>query len=148
MSREELIALVGVQAELIAGQETRIASLVGEVTELVAANEELTGKLAKLEHLLSRNSGNSSSPPSKDDSPGKTPPKKTKRRRGEGPVRPRGKQPGAAGSQLEWTDNPDECKDQFPQGSCECGAHTWPRRRTLGWSTATSSMRSPWCRRQ
>ena len=35
------------------------------------ANEALAAKLARLEHLLSRNSGNSSSPPSRDDDPGK-----------------------------------------------------------------------------
>jgi hypothetical protein len=52
MSREELIALVGEQAARI---------------------EVLEAKLARLEHLLSRNSGNSSMPPSKDDDPGRTP---------------------------------------------------------------------------
>jgi len=52
------------------------------------ANEALTGKLARLEHLLSRNSGNSSSPPSRDDDPGKTPVEKKHDR--VGPARPRG----------------------------------------------------------
>ena len=63
MSREELIALVGEQAARIA---------------------ELEGRLARLEHLLSRNSANSSMPPSRDDDPGKTPPVKPKRRAGSG----------------------------------------------------------------
>ncbi|MPZ70866.1 MAG: transposase [Actinobacteria bacterium] len=38
-----------------------------QISELVEANEALAGKLARLEHLLSRNSGNSSNPPSRDD---------------------------------------------------------------------------------
>jgi transposase len=78
------------------------------------------GKLARLEHLLSRNSGNSSSPPSKDDEPGKTAPPEKKRRRG-GPARSKGKQPGAPGANLAWTDTPDERTDRFPEGTCECG---------------------------
>src|SRR3989442_14582172 len=60
MSREELLALAGEQAK--------------QITALTAMNEQLATKLAKLEHLLSRNSGNSSMPPSTDDEPGKTPP--------------------------------------------------------------------------
>lgn len=120
MSRDELIALVTRQAEQIASQDTRIARMVGQVAELMEANEALAAKLSKLEHLLSRNSGNSSNPSSKDDGPGKTPPKK--KPRPEGPVRPRGGQRGAAGASLEWTNDPDEKKDQFPEGACECGA--------------------------
>jgi hypothetical protein len=119
LSRGELIVLVGVQAEriaeLVAGNESRDV----RIGELVAANEVLTGRVAKLEHLLSRNSGNSSSPPSKDDEPGRTPPK-AKRRRG-GLERSAGKQKGAPGSHLAWSDSPDEQVDRFPQGRCECG---------------------------
>ena len=106
LSRAELIALVRFQ-------EVRIA-------ELTAANEVLAGRVAKLEHLLSRNSGNSSSPPSKDDEPGKTPPK-ARRRRGGGLERSAGKQKGAPGSHLPWSDTPDDQVDRFPQGRCECG---------------------------
>lgn len=64
LSREELIALVGDHAARIAVQDKLIA-------ELAAANEDLAARLARLEHLLSRNSTNSSMPPSKDDDPGK-----------------------------------------------------------------------------
>jgi hypothetical protein len=84
------------------------------------ANEVLAGQLARLEYLLSRNSKNSSSPPSKDDDPRKTPPPVSKRR-GSGLTRSKGKQPGAAGSNLAWRDTPDERTDRFPQGRCECG---------------------------
>ncbi len=113
MSREELVALVWFQAGQITTQATQIS-------ELVQANEALAGKLARLEHLLSRNSGNSSSPPSRDEDPGKTAPAEKKPRRG-GPARSRGKQPGAAGSHLGWTEAPDERQDRFPQGRCDCG---------------------------
>jgi transposase len=113
MSRDELIALVGRQA----GQITVMA---GQIADLSEANEVLAAKLARLEHLLSRNSKNSSSPPSRDDDPGRTPPEDN-RRRGGGPTRSKGKQPGAPGANLAWTDTPDEYRDRFPQGRCECG---------------------------
>jgi hypothetical protein len=60
MSREQLLACVGEQAKQIAA--------------LTAVNEELTTRLARVEHLLSRNSANSSMPPSRDDDPGRTAP--------------------------------------------------------------------------
>jgi transposase len=113
MSRDELIRLV-------AQRDAQIAAMAGQLSELMEANEVLAGKLAWLEHWLSRNSKNSSSPPSKDDDRGKTPPSASKRR-GSGPTRSKGKQPGAAGSNLVWRDTPDERTDRFPQGRCECG---------------------------
>jgi transposase len=106
MSHDELIVVVERQA--------------AQIAQLVEANEALSGKLARLEHLLSRNSGNSSNPPSKDDDPGKPPPPDTQRGRG-GPKRARGKQPGAAGTHLGWTDDPDKRRDLFPEGHCGCG---------------------------
>jgi hypothetical protein len=36
-------------------------------------------------------------------------------------VRWRGKQPGAPGANLAWTQVPDEHTDRFPEGRCECG---------------------------
>jgi transposase len=105
MSREQLLTLVGEQA-------TQIAALR-------AMNTELATRLARVEHLLSRNSGNSSMPPSMDGDPGRTPPA-VKKRRG-GPKRPKGKQPGAPGANLAWLDKPDDQQDRFPQGLCECG---------------------------
>ena len=106
MSRDELIVVVTRQA--------------GQIAQLVEANEALSGKLARLEHLLSRNSGNSSNPPSRDDDPGKPAPPQKRRGRG-GPKRKRGKQPGTPGTHLAWTDDPDEQQDRFPQGRCDCG---------------------------
>lgn len=112
MSRDELIALAR-------RQDGQITTLSTQVADLVEANEQLAAKLAKLEHLLSRNSGNSSMPPSKDDDPGKTPP--TARKPRGGPKRPKGKQPGAPGANLAWVDRPDDQQDRFPQGHCGCG---------------------------
>jgi transposase len=113
MSRDELIVVVRRQAGQITAQ-------AGQISELVEANEALTGRLARLEHLLSRNSGNSSNPPSKDDDPGKPAPLDKQRGRG-GPKRPRGKQRGAPGSHLAWTDDPEVRRDRFPEGRCDCG---------------------------
>src|SRR5664279_5173544 len=67
MSREELIALV-------AERDAQIATLSTQVADLARANERLAAKLARLEHLLSRNSQNSSLPPSRDDDLGRTSP--------------------------------------------------------------------------
>lgn len=127
MSRDELIVLVrrqavqlAVQAEQVSAQDRQIAEMAGRVAELTEANEVLAGKLVKLEHLLSRNSGNSSSPPSRDDDPGRTAPPEKKKRSGAS-ARPRGKQPGAAGAHLSWTESPDDHQDRFPQGRCDCG---------------------------
>ena len=114
MSRDELIVVVRRQA----GQ---ITAMAGQLSALMETNEALTGKLARLEHLLSRNSGNSSSPPSKDDDPGKPAPPENNRRDKGRPKRARGKQPGASGTHLAWTDNPDDRLDRFPQGRCDCG---------------------------
>src|SRR5690349_20494891 len=112
MSRDELIVVVRRQAGQITAQAVQIS-------ELMEANEALMGRLARLEHLLSRNSGNSSNPPSRDDDPGKPAPP-DKQRRG-GPKRSRGKQRGAPGSHLAWTDDPEVRRDRFPEGRCDCG---------------------------
>jgi len=127
MSRDELIVLVGEQAEQLAARDARIAAqdaqitaMAGQISELLEANKALGDRLAKLEHLLSRNSGNSSSSPSKDDDPGRTPPVE-KVTRGGKLKRKKGKQPGAPGVNLAWTDAPGDHKDRFPEGMCECG---------------------------
>ncbi|MDN5796974.1 MAG: DUF6444 domain-containing protein [Intrasporangium sp.] len=114
LSRDELIALVRKQAGKIGALTAQVADLVTANEALVRANEALADRLARVEHLLSRNSGNSSMPPSGDDGPGKTPPKK----KTGGPGRSRGKQPGARGTHLAWSDEPDERQNRFPQGRC------------------------------
>ena len=113
LSRDELIVVARRQAGQITAQ-------AGQISELMEANEALAARLAKLEHLLSRNSGNSSSPPSRDDDSGKpAPPDKARGR--SGPKRARGKQPGAPGTHLAWTDDPTRRRDRFPEGRCDCG---------------------------
>ena len=115
MSRDELIVVVRRQAGQLAVQDRQINEMAGQLAQLMEANEALAGKLARLEHLLSRNSGNSSNPPSRDDDPGKPAPPDKQRDRG-GPKRPRGKQRGAPGSHLAWTDDPDRRRARFPEG--------------------------------
>lgn len=104
-TREDLLALLTSQASLIQTQSRTIV--------------ELRARVAELERRLGLNSGNSSMPPSMDDLPGRTPP-------AEKPAPPakrkRGKQPGAMGMNLPWSDNPDERRDHFPAGPCGCGA--------------------------
>lgn len=113
MSREELIALT---RALMAEN----AALRAEVAELRAENAELRERVAKLERLVSRNSGNSGMPPSVDDLPGRKQPKD--RKTGGGRRRP-GKQPGAEGKALAWSDEvaDGDIIEHFPQGPCGCG---------------------------
>ncbi|MFC0866396.1 IS66 family transposase [Sphaerimonospora cavernae] len=121
LSRDELIALVGEQTATIAALEARDARRATQIAELMETVERLEAQLAKALHLLSRNSQNSSMPPSRDDDVGKTPPDKAGKQAGGKAKRSRGKQPGAAGTHLAWRDKPDAREDRFPQGACACG---------------------------
>lgn len=89
-----------------------------QIAELKAGNGELEERVARLERLISRNSGNSSMPPSTDDMPGKKLPERRPRRGG---GRKPGKQPGSAGAYLAWNERPDTTADVFPEGRCSCG---------------------------
>ena len=109
----DLAVLAEVQGVLIEVLEARNS----ELTALLTGLEE---RLAKLERAASRNSGNSSMPPSADDLPGKTAPEPG-RGRGSGKKR-QGKQPGAAGAHLAWSESPDKREQLFPEGPCACGA--------------------------
>ena len=60
-------------------------------------------------------------PPSMDDQPGRTPPP-GEAAAGQAGKRNPGKQPGAPGSHLAWSENPDRTVPQFPRGACACGA--------------------------
>ena len=93
------------------------AAAIGELRADVVA---LATEVRELRRRLGRNSGNSSMAPSADDLPGRTPPA-AKPKRDKGGRRP-GKQPGAPGSHLAWSEHPDERVPHFPDGSCECGA--------------------------
>ncbi len=111
-------ALIGLQGQFIALLAAQNAALAARVAEVEAANAELAGRVERLERAASRNSGNSSMPPSLDDQPGRTPPPGTPQR---GTRKP-GKQPGAPGSHLAWSQEPDRIVPRFPRGACACGA--------------------------
>jgi transposase len=117
-ARDALIALQGQLIALLAAQNTALAA---RVDELAAANAELSARMDRLERAASRNSGNSSLPPSLDDQPGRTPPP-AGGRPSEGKGRNPGKQRGAPGSHLAWSKNPDRTVPYFPRGACACGA--------------------------
>ena len=119
-----------VRDEEIAQLREQLAARDAEVTglrEQIAAQDgelaELKDRLTRLERAVSRNSGNSSMPPSGDDTPGRKPPRKQRRaaERDAAKKRRRGKQPGAPGAAMTWT-VPDQTLDWFPAGTCECGA--------------------------
>jgi transposase len=89
---------------------------IGELkADLLALAEEVR----ELRRRLGRNSGNSSMAPSADDLPGRTTPAPKPKREG---TRKPGKQPGAPGSHLAWSQIPDQTVPHFPQGACPCGA--------------------------
>ena len=106
-------ALIRDQAQVIAAQAERIAAL-----ETVVAG--LREQLATAERTGSRNSGNSSMPPSSDDLPGRTPPRKQRRAAERAEKKKRGKQPGSPGASMTW-EVPDRTEDHFAQGACSCG---------------------------
>jgi transposase len=100
-------AVIAAQEAAINGQQAAIA--------------ELQAKVERLERLVSRNSGNSSFPPSMDGQPGRKRPARAKRRPAGG-ARAVGKQPGAPGAHLAWRADPDERVAVLPEGRCGCGA--------------------------
>jgi hypothetical protein len=104
LSRDELIAVVRGQA----------AQLADQAVEL----ERLRAELEQIKRLISRNSGNSSMPPSTDDLPGRVGKRKPAAGGRSGGSKPgRGKQPGAPGSHLPWLDEADVAVvDRRPQG--------------------------------
>ena len=107
-------ALIREQAQLIETQAERIAAL-----EAVVA--DLREQLAAAERSGSRNSGNSSMPPSSDDLPGRKPPRKQRRAAERAGKKKRGKQPGSPGASMTW-EVPDRTEDYYPEGACSCGA--------------------------
>jgi hypothetical protein len=83
-------ALIGEQAQLIAAQAEKIATLEAVVADL-REQLETAGRAG------SRNSGNSSMPPSSADLPGRKPPRKQRRAAERAEKKKRGKQPGSPG---------------------------------------------------
>jgi transposase len=106
-------ALIREQAQRIAAQAERIAALEAVVADL---REQLAAEVRS----GSRNSGNSSMPPSSDDLPGRKPPRKQRRAAERAGKKKRGKQPGSPGASMRW-EVPDRTEDHYPGGSCSCG---------------------------
>jgi len=102
-------AVIREQAERLALQDERVAALEALVADL---REQLESAL----RAGSRNSGNSSMPPSSDDQPGRRPPRRGRAAR----KRKQGKQPGSPGGSMIWG-VPDRTEENFPGGACSCG---------------------------
>ena len=108
-------ALIRDQARVISAQGEKITAL-----EVLVA--DLREQLSAAERTGSRNSGNSSMPPSSDDLPGRKPPRKQRRaaERAEAKKRKPGKQPGSPGASMS-REAPDRTEDHYPEGACSCG---------------------------
>src|SRR5690242_9436349 len=87
---------------------------IAQQDERIAAQDR---RIADLEKALSRNSGNSSMPPSSDDLPGRKKPAPRSTKGGS-----RGKRKGAPGSGLAWSADPTQTLSHYPTGSCGCGS--------------------------
>ena len=108
--RDALIREQAAQLEAQAEQITALEALVADLREQVAAAER----------ARSRNSGNSSMPPSADDLPGRKPPRTGRRAAERAEKKKRGKQPGSPGTSMTW-EVPDRTEDHYPAGQCPCG---------------------------
>lgn len=100
-------------------------ALIREQAEKIAVLEALVADLREqMEALLrerSRNSGNSSLPPSSDDAvPGRGQSRQERRAAERSARKKRGKQPGSPGTSMTW-EVPDRTEDHYPRGACPCG---------------------------
>lgn len=122
LSHGELVELAREQAAVIERQNAQIQAMAAQLSTLMEQFEQQQAELERLRHLVSRNSSNSSMPPSGDDGPGRIPPRKQRRAKPSG--RGKGKQPGAPGTALRWReeDELDHHERRFPEGPCVCGA--------------------------
>jgi transposase len=101
-------------------RDALIRELTAQVSELTAQVAELREQLEAARRAASRNSGNSSLPPSGDDQPGRQPRRERRAAERAEKKRSRGKQPGSPGAAMRWRE-PDETLDHFPEGACGCG---------------------------
>jgi transposase len=92
--------------------------------QLVGLVLQLQAKVAELEERLGRNSGNSSTPPSRDPAAERqrqAQERAERQRRAGGAKRKRGKQRGAKGFGLEMSTDPDVIVDHAPDRCGDCG---------------------------
>ena len=101
-------------------RDALIAAQAGRIAVLEALVADLRERLEASERAGSRNSGNSSMPPSLDDVPGRKPPRQQRRAAERAGKKKRGKQPGSPGASMTWG-VPDRAEDHYPQGECVCG---------------------------
>jgi len=101
-------------------RDALIRAQAERITALEAVVADLRERLEAAERAGSRNSGNSSMPPSSDDLPGRKPPRKQRRAAERTEKKKRGKQPGSPGASMTW-EVPDRTEDHYPGGSCSCG---------------------------
>jgi transposase len=101
-------------------RDALIREQAAEIAALEAVVADLREQLAAAERAGSRNSGNSSMPPSTGDLPGKKPPRRQRRAAERAGKKRRGKQPGSPGTAMSW-EKPDRTEDHYPEGDCTCG---------------------------
>jgi transposase len=92
------------------------------VLSQAALIESLKARVVELEQRLGRNSGNSSLPPSRDDTEAKAAAARRRAAKREKGKRRRGKQPGDPGAHLGRVDDPDHSVVHRPQACRGCGA--------------------------
>jgi len=116
-------ALIREQAERLAVQDRQLAQMAVQAEQIAALEAmvaDLRERLEKALRSMSRNSGNSSMPPSSDDQPGRKPPRRERRAAERAAGKKQGKQPGSPGASMAW-EVPDRTENHFPEGSCACG---------------------------
>ena len=127
----------------LAWRDAEVTGLRGQVAAQDGELAELKDRIARLERAVSRNSGNSSMPPSVDDTPGRKPPRKKRRQaeRDAAKKRGRGKQPGAPGTAMTWTVpmTPATITRRAPASA----GPAWKTPPISGWPGPTSRKRSP-----
>jgi transposase len=120
LSRQQLAAICYAQTDLLAQQARRLEEQAGQLAQLRVELVQVRDEVARLRRRLSRNSGNSSMPPSSDGvQPGVPLPQPPA---GPAAARPRGRQRGAPGSALRWAQHA-VVEDHRAHGPCAgCGA--------------------------
>ena len=101
-------------------RDALIAAQAEQIVVLEALVADLRTRLEAADRAGSRNSGNSSMPPSSDDLPGRKPSRTQRLAAERAEKKKRGKQPGSPGVSMTW-EVPDRAVDHYPGGACPCG---------------------------